>query len=194
MQKKIKFAAFAGIIYLISFLPELIFETLQEYGQSNDFTSTLLMISYVVSTLSTVFFFYGFIVIGNKFENNLLVVGSIIIILTTIFYYLYCWYTLDLVNIEEEVFGVSVLLLYGFSGIVFGFGLYKMRDILGKLASSAAILEIVVGFFLITVFLFFIGMILSIPATILEILLLLKAAELDKFKENSVNVTLDMKN
>jgi hypothetical protein len=119
----------------------------------------------------------------------LLVVGSAIIILTTIFYYLYSWYTLDLVDIEEEVFGVSVLLLYGFSGIVFGFGLYKIRAVLGKLASVAAILEIVAGFFLITVILFFLGLILSIPATIVEILLLLKAAELNDFKDDVSNVT-----
>ena len=119
------------------------------------------MITYIISTVSTIFFYYGFIVIGNKLENNLLVVGSVIIILTTIFYYLYAWYTQDLVNIEEEIFGVSVLLLYGFSGIIFGFGLYRMRDVLGKLASIAGILEIVIGFFLVTVVLFFLGLILS---------------------------------
>jgi hypothetical protein len=190
MQKKLKFAAFAGIIYLVSFLPEIIIETLKEFGHDNGFLSTFLMITYVVSALSTLFFFYGFIVIGNKFDNNLLVVGSVIIILTTIFYYLYAWYTIDLVNIEEEVFGVSVLLLYGFSGLVFGFGLYKMRDIMGKIAAVAAILEIIGGFFLITIILFFIGLIISIPAIILEILLLLKAAQLDMFKDDEVQLNL----
>jgi hypothetical protein len=188
MQKKIRFAAFAGIIYLVSFLPELIFETQRELGHSNSFTSTLLMISYLISALSTIFFFYGFIIIGNKFENNLLVVGSIIIILTTIFYYLYSWYTMGQVKIEEEVFGVSVLLLYGFSGLVFGFGLIKMKELLGKLALVTGILEIIVGFFLITVVLFFLGLIISIPTIILEILLLLKVAESDIFNDNPVNV------
>ena len=139
MQKKIKYAAFAGIIYLVSFLPELIFETLREYGHSDSSTSTLLMITYIISALSTIFFFYGFIIIGNTFNNNLLVVGSIIIILTTIFYYLYSWYTQDLLKMEEEIFGAS-------------------------------------------------GLILSLPAIIIEILLLLKAAELDNFKDNSINV------
>jgi len=189
MEKKIRFAAYAGIVYLISFLPELIFETLHELGHSNGFTSTLLMISYIVSALSTVFFFYGFIIIGNKHENNLLVVGSIIIILTTIFYYLYSWYTIDLVKIEEEVFGISVLLLYGFSGIVFGIGLFRLRDIFGKLAAAAAILEIIIGVLLVTVVLFFLGLIISIPAIILEIFLLLKAAEPDSAKNSQVDVT-----
>ena len=111
-----------------------------------------------------------------------------IIILTTIFYYLYSWYTVDLVDIEEEIFGVSVLLLYGFSGIVFGFGLYKMRDVLGKLASATGILEIIVGFFLVTVILFFLGLILSIPTIIIEVLLLLNVAQLDAFKEEKIAV------
>jgi hypothetical protein len=191
MQKKIKIAAFAGIVYLVSFLPELTFETMREFGDSDGITSFFLIISYIISTVSTIFFFYGFIVIGNKLENNLLVVGSFIIILTTIFYYLYSWYTIDLINFEEEgkIFGVSVLLLYGFSGIVFGIGLYKTREFLGKLASAAAILEIIVGFFLVTVVLFFLGLILSIPTIILEILLLLKVAQSEVFREETLSVT-----
>ena len=60
-----------------------------------------------------------------------------------------------------------------------------MRKILGSLAQTAGILEIVVGFFLITVVLFFLGLILSIPAIIIEILLLFKAAELSAFKEEA---------
>ena len=81
-----------------------------------------------------------------------------------------------------------MLLLYGFSGIVFGIGLYRMREVLGKLSLFAGILEIIVGFFFITVVLFFIGLILSIPAIILEILLLFKAVELGVFKEDKIDM------
>lgn len=185
MQKKIKLAAFAGIIYLVSFLPEIIFETMLEFGEGGGGTTAFLLIAYIVSAVSGVLFYYGFIVIANKLENNLLFVASFIIILTTIFYYLYSWYTIDLIDIEEEIFGVSVLLLYGFSGILFGLGLYRTRDILGNLASTAGILEMIVGFFLVTVILFFLGLILSIPAIIIEVLLLLKIAQSDTIKEEN---------
>ena len=183
MQKKLNLAAFAGIIYLVSFLPELIFETMHEFGEGGGSTKAFLLISYIVSAASAILFYYGFVVIGNKLENNLLLVASYIIILTTIFYYLYAWYTIDLIDIEEEVFGVSILLLYGFSGILFGLGLYRTREILGNLASTAGILEMIVGFFLVTIILFFLGLILSIPAIIIEILLLLKVSQLESFKE-----------
>ena len=57
-----------------------------------------------------------------------------------------------------------------------------------KVASAAAILEIVGGFFLITVVLFFLGLIISIPAIILEVLLLLKVSQLAGLEEEqSVN-------
>lgn len=183
MKKKIKISAYAGIAYLVAFLPEMILTILRDYYYVEGVSSTLLKITYVISTISTILFFYGFILVGNAFNNNRLIVGSIIIILTTIFYYMYEWYAIDQYTIEENIVGVSALLLYGFAGIVFGLGLYKIREVLGTLASAAAVLEIIVGFFFVTVILFFIGLILSIPAVILEILLLLKAAELSEFKE-----------
>lgn len=185
MNNKIKFCAFAGIVYLILFLPELIIQTIGELDQTDGIASTLLRTTYVVSTLSTFLFFYGFIIIGHKLNNNLLIVGSIIIILTTVFYDIYEWYNLGVYDIEKDIVGVSALLLYGFSGIVFGFGLFKIRDIFGTVASAAAILEIIVGFFFVTIVLFLLGLILSIPAIILEILLLLKAAESSELKGTS---------
>lgn len=183
MQKRFKYSAFAGIIYLISFLPELIIETITEFQAPDATTSTLLMITYIISTLSTIFFLYGFIILGNEYKIDLLIVGSIIIILTTIFYYIYAWYTLDLPAIEEDIVGISVLLLYGFSGIVFGLGIYKLKLQFGNLASVAGILEIIIGVFFVTVVLFFLGLIISIPAIILEILLLFKAADSDQSGE-----------
>jgi len=138
----------------------------------------LLRITYIVSTLSTIFFYAGFIVLGNKYKNNLLLVGALIIILTTIFYYIYEWYTVDISEVEKNIVGASALLLYGFSGIVFGVGLYRIKDVFGYLASAAAILEITIGIFFVTIVLFLLGLILTIPAIIFEILLLFKASEL----------------
>ena len=178
MNANLKFCAFAGIVYLVSFLPELTIETLREFGQINGISSTLLRITYIVSTLSTIFFYAGFIVLGNKYKNNLLLVGALIIILTTIFYYIYEWYTVDISEVEKNIVGASALLLYGFSGIVFGVGLYRIKDVFGYLASAAAILEITIGIFFVTIVLFLLGLILTIPAIIFEILLLFKASEL----------------
>lgn len=185
MQNKLRFAAFAGIVYLVSFLPELTIEIIHDYQGGTSFTSFILMITYIVSMVATIAFLYGFIIIGNKFNNNLLVVGAMIIILTSIFYYIYSWYTLDMFEVEDKIFGGSVLLLYGFSGIIFGVGIYQLRLKLGGLASTAGILEIIIGLSFITIVLFLLGLVLSIPAVIAEILLLLKVAGMDEFQDEA---------
>ena len=184
MQNKLRFAAFAGIVYLVSFLPELTAEIIHEYQGGTAFTSFILMITYIVSLVATIAFLYGFIIIGNKLKNNLLVVGAIIIILTSIFYYVYSWYTLDMYEVEDKIFGGSVLLLYGFSGILFGAGIYQLRLKLGGLASTAGILEIIIGISFVTIVLFLLGLILSIPAVILEVLLLLRVAGMEEFQDD----------
>ena len=192
MEQKLKLAGIAGIVYLISSLPELILEIVHEYSSYDQATTGLLFVAYAISMVSTIIFFYGFILIGSELQNTMLVVAALIIIFTTIFYYVYEWYTIDLMVDEEEVdlFSVSVLLLFGFSGIFFGAGLHATREVLGQYASIAGMLEIITGIFFITIILFFIGLIVNIPAIIFEILLLFKAAKLPQFqsapRKNSV--------
>ena len=183
MQKKLKIAAYAGIVYLVSFLPEITLEALHDYYFMGGATKILLIGSYIIAILSTVVFFYGFIIIGNKYDDHLLVAGSYIIILTTIAYYFYSWQTMDLYAMEDDIFSTVVLLFYGFSGILFGIGLYRMRDPLGSLASIAGIIEIIIGICFVTIIPFLLGLVLSIPAIIIEILLLFNAVELGPFKE-----------
>jgi hypothetical protein len=188
MEKKYKLAAFAGIIYLISFIPELTMEIMQEFYAGDGYISALLLVTYIVSTLSTIIFFYGFILLANKYDDNLLYVGSIIIILTTVFYYAYAWFTIDIIEAEEKIMGVAILLLYGFAGIIFGIGLYRLKTVFGSLASAAGILEISIGVFFVTIVLFFFGLILSIPTVIIEVLLLFKAVERAKSSEDQIMV------
>lgn len=157
-------------------------ETAHEFNHYDLGTTNLLIVTYLISMVSTILFYYGFIVIGNELNNNLLLVSSLIIIVTTIFYYIHELYTINLSETDEDLFGLSILMLFGFSGIFFGVGLYKLRDTLGKFASIAGSLEIIIGISFVVIILFFIGIILSIPAVIFEILLLLKVSELPEFK------------
>ncbi len=189
VQKKLKFSAYAGIIYLVAFLPELIIEILREIDPATAPPSMLLKFAYIVSIPSAIIFFYGFIVLRYKFKNNLVVVGSIIIILTTVFYYIWAWYTIDIHEVEKDIVGGSFLFLFGFSGILFGIGLRRLRGVLDSRVSAAGILEIIIGITNVTIILFFLGLILSIAAIILEILVLLKTSELpaEKEEDNSLN-------
>ena len=186
MSLKLKISAFAGIFYLISTLPEIVFETMYEFNQYSESLAAILAITYIISILSTIAFFYGFIQVGIELHNNMLVFSSVIIIVTTIFYYLYAWYTRDLHAVKPDIFGGTVLFLFGFAGIFFGSGLYQMREILGKYSRIAGILEIIIGICFVTIILFLLGLILGIPAVIFEILLLLNLSDSPRFRTVSL--------
>ena len=190
MEQKLKFAAFTGIIYLISIFHEVILGLILKNQPQNSIIATLLFITYVICILSTIIFFYGFIIIGKKLENNLLINSSWIIILTSILYYIYAMYTINYYELEPDIIGISALLLFGFSGIAFGIGLIRISSLFGNLAAIAGILEIVTGILFITIILIIPGLIILIPAIILEILILLKASESNLSWRNSIDIGL----
>ena len=64
--------------------------------------------------------------------------------------------------------------MYALSGIIFGVGVLLSRRKLGDIAWVVGILEIGVGVSLGSFFLAFLAVVLIIPATILEILLIVK--------------------
>jgi hypothetical protein len=189
MSTKLKIAAFAGIIYLVSTLPELASETLYELSENGSDLSTFLAFTYIISIISTIVFFYGFIQLGIEHHNNILVFSSVIIIAITFFYYFYSWYTRDIPDLEPKVFGGAVLFLFGFAGIFFGYGLYSMKEEFGKYAKIAGILEIIIGVCFITLILFLVGLVLGIPAVIFEILLLFKLSESPQYNKQPVAQT-----
>lgn len=193
MSLKLRIAAFAGIFYLVSILPELVFETMYKYGESNQTVTAVLAFTYVISMLSTIVFFYGFMQLGMEYHNNVLVFSSVIIIIITFFYYLYAWYTRDLPDMDPDIFGGAVLFLFGFSGIFFGYGLYSMHEILGKYARIAGIFEMLIGICFVTIILFLLGLVLAIPTIILEILLLFNLSQSDRFKRPSAEVLIEDK-
>jgi len=85
------------------------------------------------------------------------------------------FFTLDIT--ENTILLLSESILLGSVGMVFGFGLIKLQDGMGRIALGAGILEITIGISYIVVFLFFLGAVLSVPAVILEIVLLFKTEE-----------------
>jgi hypothetical protein len=185
MSQKLKFSAYAGIIYLISLFPEVVLNYIIEHQPTSEIISYLLFITYIICMLSTIFFYYGFIILGKNLNNNLLTVSSWIIILTSIFYYIFEMVTINLHGLEPDIAGISALFIFGFSGIVFGIGLLQNIPYLSKFALIAGILEMIIGFLCITVILFLFALILTIPATILEIFILLKASELIHQESNN---------
>lgn len=127
-------------------------------------------------------FIFGFVKLGDFFSNYLVKISSYILIgLFTI------WTFFDIFTIYYEISDKNLLSLgagesicYGALTIVFGIGLMRLQDGMGQLAKIAGILEIIAGFFFAIVILFFLGYLMLIPATIIEIILLFKGFEFVK--------------
>lgn len=182
----------AGIIYLIIGT----IEGFMDYGRSQspfmymtfgDMDTTFpLGASYVtvkiISFLSYILFAMGFVQLANMFKNHILKVASILLIAITgliifidifsLFFYFDEANTWVILSIESVISGAI--------GIVFGVGLFKLQDGMGRTALLAGVFEMIIGGCFVVVILFFLGFILIVPTIIIEIILLYKGFELVK--------------
>ena len=81
------------------------------------------------------------------------------------------------IDAHENVRGLLIVIeviLYSLSGIVFGLGVLMSRRKLGDIAMVIGILEIGIGVFLGSFVLAFFALVLVLPATILEIVLIVQ--------------------
>jgi transcriptional regulator with XRE-family HTH domain len=178
-------AAIAGIIYL---LLEIIKMALDLAWMSEAFghKGNIVYVTIVVCLISSYFLFVrGFIILGYLFENGLLRVVGFMLIIAMIALSVLDIYTLFYLQVDPLQNWKNLLfipygaasMIYGVLGLVFGTALLKLQDGMGELSKVTGILEIVAGVFLVTVILFFIGLTILMPATILEIILLFRGYE-----------------
>ncbi len=127
-------------------------------------------------------FLFGFVKLGDFFSNYLVKISSYILIglfaIWTFFDIFTIYYEMSDQNLLSLGAGESIC--YGALTIVFGIGLMRLQDGMGQLAKIAGILEIIAGFFFAIVILFFLGYLMLVPATIIEIILLFKGFEFVK--------------
>lgn len=172
----------SGIVYFVlGFLDSLLdyerYENMFEVESVAFYTAV--KIGYLISY---VLFLIGFVKLGDYFENYLLKITSYILaglfVIWTFFDIFTIYYEFSSENLISLAAGESIC--YGALAIVFGIGLMRLQDSMGQLAKIAGILEIISGFFFVLVILFFLGYMLLVPATIIEIILLYKGFEFIK--------------
>ena len=177
MEKNLKLAWIAGLIYLAISIPETALDITRF---SNELSDSLIPLYWIISIggiITTIFFYRGFILIGEELMNNVLIVSSYLTIISSIIVYIYGLATIGQVSTEKHAAEIAIPITFGFIGVFFGVGVFQLKDQFGGTAMAAGILEIIAGITLIIVVLFFIGLVLLIPATILEVLILLKASQ-----------------
>ena len=177
MSKKLKIAAWAGLLSILLVPPEIYLEHLLDEQPGTQWIFLLILCIYIISVLFTVLLYYGFYLIGKKFNAPFITISSLIIILLN-----FIWYIFQVFNLQEPIafyntFGGVVLIVFGLSRFAFGYGVYKIRNELGKPATSIAILEFVIGLFLVTLVVYFVGLLVSIVVAILQFILLMRLSK-----------------
>lgn len=176
-NNQLALACMAGIVYFVMGIPETIVEFIRKDSFLTETMIPAMSMVYGIGLIAAILFFWGFVVLGRKFQNPLLWLSAILLILTSILFSAYDLFSLHYTAIERG--GVLFLdaVISGFLCIGFGIGLLRLEGHYGQFAKIAGILEIVSGVTLVLVVTFLLGLILLIPATLLEIFILYKAAQ-----------------
>ena len=172
------------------------FEGGVEYSRFID-ENTFNPITYIILKVCIIFIFLcfqrGFVIIGALFKKDLLRMAALILMLMHIL-----MIGFDVISIfSSNISGELVISVYaigsGIIGLIYGYTLIQMRDIIGSTAMLAGIVEIIAASFSLTIILSFMGfMILSI-AVVLEILIVFKVIEIVK-NGKTINIFGESKN
>ena len=171
----------AGIIYLLIGIIEI---GVNIHIESQGISTPLLAVSILVRVITIVSFFLftrGFLALAILFENQLLRIASYISIAAITM--IYCAeivviiLTPDYLDVIDTMGALSVI-PFGAIGIIFGMGLLRLQDGMGRIAKVAGRLEIAYGIAYMTLIFSFIGLVLLPAVLIVEVVLLSKADQL----------------
>ena len=133
--------------------------------------------------MSFFFFQRGFILVGHIFKNYLLKIMSFVLIFSMFLVIIYDITSLFSESIESEFMLSAEALTFGVIGILFGASLIKLQKSFGQLPIIAGIFEIFAACFFLTLLLALVGLIILIPAELIEIVIIYKAVEIIKSKK-----------
>lgn len=176
----IKLAWICGLVYFLLGFVEYAFDFARFYEGELIISKGVYISMKFVVLLSYLYFIWGFVLSGKIFNNYLLKIGAYFLIGTAILFYSY-----DMISLYSEPFYMEYVLVTqsifcGIGDLIFGFALLQLLKPMGNLSQIAGGLQIATGVFFMLVFLAWLGLIFSIPAVLLQIVLLYKIGELVK--------------
>jgi hypothetical protein len=176
VNARLKTAAYAGILSLLLIPPEIFLEETLRANPRTQWIRVSIVLIYILNVALSVVFYRGFILIGRLLDRPAIVVSSLMIILLSFAWYGFQVYALQGPVSFYGVYGGVVLVVFGASRLLFGYGVFRARAALGGLAMPITILELVIGLSLMSVKFYLIGFVLSLVAVVLQIMLLLRLA------------------
>ncbi|MDN5202265.1 helix-turn-helix transcriptional regulator [Fulvivirgaceae bacterium BMA10] len=181
-RNQLAIAWIAGLLYFIT----AFLETVVDYARIEDGTWAISKSAYIVVKsvvlISFTAFLRGFIILGYLFKNYLLKISSYFMIFVVLLVVGYDIGSVLYNEVAEDFMmakGAQAVAVGGIQ-IIFGVALIRLKNGIGNLSKFAGIFEIIAGISFVTVILSFLGLILLIPAEILEIIILFKSYELIK--------------
>lgn len=185
LTSQLNIAWIFGVIYFILGLLEVGAEYYRFEENRMIFGNIVYIIIKVAVLISYFFFIRGFVLIGVLFKNYLLRIISYILILA---YSISLGY--DIISLFNNDYAMEIILLsealiFGALGIILGIGIIRLNKTHGSIALVGGIFELIAGFFLITVILALLGLVVLLPAVLLEIILIYKTLEIIKEKQAS---------
>jgi len=194
INTKIKLGAISGTLTAISFFIAIfswlliIADSLSRLTIAGS-AGIIHQISLLIACLFGIFYIYGVYCLGSKYENNLLQLSSIVLMagLAIIFRYSILL-IIDPKTIMSNFLDMNsgppkmLILFWGLTvigTILIGVSLIKLKGQLGSIAKIARIMGIIIGASFLTLFGFFIGIILAFPFFAMLTKLMLKASIAD---------------
>ena len=177
LKNQLNVALISGIVYFFMGIPETVVDFIRKDGFIPQSAIPTVTTVYFVGLVSAIFFLWGFVVLGQKHENSMLWLSAILLIFSTVFFTGYDMASLHYDAVERGAILILDAIFSGTLSILFGVGLLRLKQEYGAVAQVSGILEIVAGISLVLVLTFLIGLIVLIPATLFEILLIYKASK-----------------
>jgi len=181
--KKLNIAWIFGLIYFILGFLEGAADYYIIKEDQMIFSIPFYIIMKILVLISFFFFQRGFIIVGYLFKNYLLKIMSLVLIFSMFLVIIFDIASIFSESIESEFMLGAEALTFGVIGILFGASLIKLQKSFGQLPIIAGIFEIFAACFFLTLLLAFVGLIILIPAELIEIIIIYKAVEIIKSKK-----------
>ena len=172
IYKQLNIAMIFGIVYFIIAFFEVVVDFLSFQKESIQFKSIYIFIK-VISMVSVILFFRGFVIIGGMFKNYLLQISSFLIIVFSLFFAVLDVVSLFALQDFLGIFGFSQLIAFGVLSIALGIAIKRLTSF-GDLAKWTGIIEIVTGICLVTIIFSPIAIVSQFVVEICEIILIYK--------------------
>ncbi|PKH51608.1 hypothetical protein CXF68_13360 [Tenacibaculum sp. Bg11-29] len=182
-RKVLNLAWIFGIIYFVFGVIETIADVYHITQNEMIFGITSYACIKVISAITFVLFFMGFIKLAKKYSSKLLEVIVYVFMITYVFSELYDIFLISssnetiIVTSIVELMSIVELIIFGTIQIIFGLSLLQLKTKFDSLIKVNGILEIITGICVATVVLSSIGLFFLIPTIIIEVVVLYKFAK-----------------